>query len=157
MTPTKWIVIRSIIVACLFAGLISHAQASPPQPCTDAIVHGRYGFLITGTHIGIGIYGLMGTMEADGAGHVHGGGLQSLNGDQREVTFTGTYHVTPECTGITELTFDDKLVGHVRFVIVDDGKEILLMDYGAHTIETGSAKRQFNAPPDPPDNRSVKP
>lgn len=156
MMPKKRNTTRVIFASSMLIAIAQCVHAEVRQPCTAAIVRGHYGFLITGTHIGIGQYGLLGTIEADGAGHLHGGGLQSINGNQAEVSFAGTYQVTPECTGTTELTFEDKMVGHVRFVVVEGGNEILLMDYGAHTVETGYAKRQF-ATVDLSDNGPAKP
>jgi hypothetical protein len=156
MTQMKWIVRQSLITGALLIAATPLTLGLPQQQaCTDAIIHGRYGFLMTGTHIGFGLYALMGTIEADGTGHFRGNGLQTLNGEQAERSFTATYHVTPECNGVTEITFENKTVAHERFVVVEGGNEVLLMDDAPHTIETGSAKRQFVL--ESSDNGSVKP
>jgi len=134
---------RRLGAAIALCILSSTALGQAGPPCANSLIKGKYGFSVTGSHTGIGNYGMVGTMDVDGAGHINGVGLQSINGNQSDVSFTGTYQVKPDCTGTTELTFEDNQVGHVRFVIVEDGNEILLMDVGAHTVETGSAKRQF--------------
>jgi hypothetical protein len=149
MTYLKRSFVFLLGAATLCVGFVPSSEAQTQQSCTSALINGRYGFLISGFHLGIGQYGLLGTVEADGEGHIHGGGLQSVNGDQSETSFTGTYQVKPDCTGVTEVTFATNLPDQIRFVIVDEGNEILLMDNGGHTVEMGEAKRQFRVPRSP--------
>jgi hypothetical protein len=91
----------------------------------------------------MGDYAIIGRFEADGHGKLSGAGRQTLNGNQGDATFTGTYIVGADCTGTAELLFADGERGKVRFVLVSDGSEVLLLDTGGHTIETGEAKKQF--------------
>jgi hypothetical protein len=108
--------------------------------CTAADLKGNYGFTLRGRNIEMGDYALVGVFEVDGRGGFKGKGLQSLDGKQARLTFTGTYTVEDDCIGVADLLFGGKLPAKVLFVIVSDGSEVLLMDVG-ETIETGMAKK----------------
>jgi hypothetical protein len=136
---------RKIRLLCIVSmiALVTTTALSQSDKCSAASIIGHYGFSLDGFHAGIGQYALVGSFFVDGKGMVKGGGTQSINGDQADVTFTGTYSVDADCAGVADLTFEDNLKGKVRFIVVSDGKEVLLMDVGGHTVETGYAKKQF--------------
>lgn len=118
------------------------ARTKPHLVCSDSALDGSYGFEISGKHIAIGDYAIMGRFESDGRGKISGAGWQTINGNQGEVSFTGTYHVNTDCTGTVEVVFADKQHGELTFVLVSNGSEAFLFDVGGHTIETGEAKKQ---------------
>jgi hypothetical protein len=116
------------------------AADTPASGCTQSALKGTYGFTLSGHHASIGEYALVGVFEVDGHDAVKGRGLQSINGNQSKLTFTGTYTVDDDCIGTADLAFANKLPAKVMFVIVGDGSEVLMIDIGGHTVETGVAK-----------------
>ena len=111
--------------------------------CSNASLTGTFGFLLSGVHVSMGDYALMGVFTVDGKGNLKGKGIQSANGQQAQVSFVGTYSVETDCTGSASFTFEDKQLGKVRFVLVSNATEVLIFDVGGHTVETGYAKKQF--------------
>lgn len=133
-------VLLLLVVFPSFSFSKDHTNGSP---CNNASVTGKFGFLLSGVHISLGDYALMGIFTADGKGNLEGKGTQSANGQQGQVSFVGTYSVESDCTGSASFTFEDKNVGKVRFVLVSNATEVLIFDVGGHTVETGYAKKQF--------------
>lgn len=119
------------------------------KKCSNSDLIGAFGFALGGQHIGLGSYSILGSFDSDGRGNLKGAGYQSANGVQHDVTFVGNYAVQENCTGQAELKFESGQVGEIRFVLVSDQTEALLMDSGGHTAEIGYAKKQFTSPRKP--------
>jgi hypothetical protein len=136
---------RLIVTTTFIIWITSVAFSQQAAKCSVGNLNGGYGFSLSGFHAGIGNYALVGTIKVDGKGEVKGAGTQSINGDQADVSFTGTYTMDNDCTGVADLVFEDKEKAKVRFIAVSDGNEVLLMDVGGHTVETGYAKKLFTA------------
>jgi hypothetical protein len=135
-----------VLVAVCIAGPQAFSQNL--QRCSNHDFNGAFGFNLKGTNFGIGLYAIVGRMSSDGDGHFTGAGAQSVNGTIAQSTFTGTYVVNADCTGTAQLTFDTSgLQDTLSFVLVNDGDELLFLDIGGGTVETGSAKKQFHARP----------
>jgi hypothetical protein len=135
------LMIFAIALATAFAGLPAYAQ----EECSN--LEGSYGFSRSGT-AGSGAISAaaVGVLVFDGAGNVTGHDTTSVNGNIIRRTFSGTYTMNPDCTGSMTVTFLTGTPGRVSpsdFVIVDDGKGLLLINTNAGEIILGSARRQF--------------
>jgi len=88
-------------------------------------------------------YAAVGVFTFDGNGSASGGDHSSFNGAQGEETFTGEYEVNADCTGtLTALFQPGDLTGTVGFAIVDNGKEVWLVETDPMTILSGVLRRQ---------------
>jgi hypothetical protein len=94
---------RKVLVYALTVTLVvfvpAFASAENTSRCTKQSVAGSWAFTTTGTIVGIGQAGAIGTYVADGSGNLSGSQTRSLNGDVADETFTGTYTVDSNCTG----------------------------------------------------------
>jgi hypothetical protein len=86
---------------------------------------------------------MVGKFNADGQGNFKGTESQSVSGKVAKGPFTGTYVVNSDCTGSAEISFVPPNVEKIDFVLVADGDEVLMIDVGGNTLESGEAKRQF--------------
>ena len=118
---------------------VSLASAEDDSQCTDATIKGSYGTLLTGTIVGFGPIGIVGIATFDGAGHWSRSETTNLNGNPLPPeTIAGTYNVNADCTGSTK---DEQ--GHAStFVIVNHGKEILVLVTDQGVVLTVDQKRQ---------------
>jgi hypothetical protein len=85
------------LAVILFLPTMSLAENT--RGCTKQSVAGSWAFTTTGTIVGIGPAGAIGTYVADGSGNLSGSQTRSLNGDVADETFTGTYSVDSNCRG----------------------------------------------------------
>jgi len=132
--------LMAIVVLCGFSFLNPVTRAS--TGCTNADLNGSFGFSISGSNVALGVpFALLGTFSADGQGKFKGNGTESVKGEITQLQFDGTYHVSTDCSGTAVLTFVGGIQTTLGFVIVDNGKEVLLMDTEPGAVETGSAKR----------------
>jgi hypothetical protein len=145
-------------------GWIAVANGQEPQSvgeqsrtCTLASLHGHYGNQLSGVALqpngttalrfeanGVEIF--------DGAGHTHGTFTnQNSQFGSLAGTFTGTYTVMADCTGLKELTVSITQPAGVpavhaayQFVIVADGREVLYHGTTTelNTVEQGQLVRQ---------------
>ncbi len=127
--------IAPVTVAIAFAtafalGIGSKVQAEEHQECSNASLHGSFGFTSTGTLNALpppsaGPFGEIGRQAFDGQGGTEGSATLSANGNVRRVTWQGTYLVNADCTGSMTL-FISPLGATVNldFVIDDDGAEL---------------------------------
>jgi len=71
-----------------------------------------------------------------------GKGSTNFGGFFSTGTFTGSYTVNDDCTGTTTTTFPNGFVVTGNIVIVDNGKEILMVISNQGEVGTGTLKRQ---------------
>jgi hypothetical protein len=122
-------------------GVVAYSQTTA---CSSADLKGDYGFSFHGKNLGMKVEMLMvGRIEADGKGNFKGVHSESVNGSIDHGPFSGTYVINPDCTGSAEMNFGGPNVEKVDIVLVDDGSEILMIDVGGNTLESGEAKRLF--------------
>lgn len=140
-----------LLLAFLIQGAaVSVAQQETQQafpPCSNASLSGGYGFIVNGIAPHAGPYSYVGRFVADGKGGVTGRGAQAVNGEISRPTFTGTYTIKADCTGVANLKFDFGGEAPLELIIVDDGKTVDIMVAGANGTggenEVGTATRQF--------------
>jgi hypothetical protein len=126
----------------LLASLPSHAD----DGCTNASLAAPYGFSRSGT-AGFGTLSAVaaGVIVFDGVGNISGHDTTSVNGNIIRRTFSGTYTVNPDCTGSLIVNFLTGTPGRVSpndFVIVEKGRELLLINTNPGEVILGNAKRQ---------------
>src|SRR5262249_27488065 len=67
--------------------------------CSTTLTAGDWAFTDTGSIVGLGPFGAIGTFTLDAAGNVVGEQTNSVNGSLSHLTFSGTYTVDSDCTG----------------------------------------------------------
>jgi hypothetical protein len=81
------------------------------------------------------------TIHFDGRGNEFGSSTTSLNGFSFSDTFTGRYHVNPDCTGSASNTFTSGGSDHVNFVLVERGNEIKFISADPGIVFAGTIDR----------------
>ena len=123
-----------LVVLSLMIGM----QAQDAQHCSNATLHGSYGFHATGTG-----FVAIGRFVFDGNGALTGKLFIRVPGTNiGPLEFAGTYSVGPDCT-VTDNWLDST---HVS-VIVDQGKGYFIMNVSPSTaaedsINNGEGRRQ---------------
>ena len=83
-----------------------------------------------------------GTIVFTGAGNLSGSYNESVNGVLFQGQFTGSLSVNADCTGAGTLTgLSGTWTVQLHVVIVDNGKEILLLETDPGRVVSGVAKR----------------
>jgi hypothetical protein len=124
----------ALICTVLFNGATAHGK----EQCSNATLNGSYGLFGSGTIIGVGPVALVGVFTFDGKDNMTGTVIQKVNGNNVEVTFTGTYTVDPSClVSDTVLTSTGQTVTHVS-VIVDSSKEFYILNTVPPTATSGN-------------------
>ena len=132
----------AIAAILFFAGLNSAAPTvRAAGTCNLQTIKGSYGGLVTGSGFGILVAGAP-VITFDGAGSLTGNDVVSFGGSISPSTLTGTYTVDADCTGTMTNTFDNGFTLTSRIVIVDNGKEILMLVTTPGGVTTGDLKRQ---------------
>src|ERR1700730_6757273 len=114
--------------------------------CTDRSLSGVFNAATSGsdfTPAGVenGDDSLFFTIHFDGRGHEFGSATLSINGFSYPDTFTGTYHVNPDCTGSASNTFAAGGSDAVNFVIVEQGNEVKFFNAQPGIVFAGSMDR----------------
>jgi hypothetical protein len=120
-------------------------DASEPPPgkgFTLATLKGDHGYSYSGAVIGVGPITTTGLISIDGAGNLAANYVVSVNGVIVRGSFTGTYTVNPDGTGLVRLVLPlsgSSLNG--SFVIVDNGDGTLFTNNDPGIAITGFTKR----------------
>ena len=126
----------TLVVLSLVFGI--QAQAQDIQHCSNATLHGSYGFHATGTG-----FVAVGRFVFDGNGSLTGKLFIRVPGTNiGPLEFKGTYSVAQDCT-VTDNWLDST---HVS-VIVDEGKGYFIMNVSPSsaamdTLNNGEGRRQ---------------
>lgn len=83
-----------------------------------------------------------GRMVVDGAGAITGADTISYDGSIVKRKYTGTYTVNEDCTGSLVLKADDTSITNADFVIVNDGKEVSMVQTDPSFVLSGDLKLQ---------------
>jgi hypothetical protein len=111
--------------------------------CTSETLEGSYAITTTGSIVSLGPVGLVGVIKFDGDGGVEQTTTVSLNGTIINRTSQGTYVVNPDCTGTVTLALPPPAgASNLRFVILDHGDELRLINAGTGRVLVSDAKRQ---------------
>jgi len=77
----------------------------------------------------------------DGKGNISGSGTFDVNGTIVTAPFTGTYTENADCTGSAQVTPSGFSTLNFNLVVVNAGKEILLIETDANTIVVGNMQQ----------------
>ena len=128
--------IKLEIVAAVFGCLVISGfttRLEAQERCTNASLEGSYAFKVAGANVSnpylpaVGPFAAVGRNTYDGNGQMKGVILVSLNGSIIPATYTGTYTVNANCTGVKSATLNIGLVVEFYFVIDDDRREIQMV------------------------------
>lgn len=117
-----------------------------PAVCTNAGLKGNYGFETTGSFVAgapsTGAVAFIGQLNFDvssGAGVITGSVSSSQGGTfAAGAAVTGSYQIGPDCTGTITITPNGLSPMDFNFVIVNQGKEVLLIQTDPSTIVSGT-------------------
>src|SRR5882762_4804592 len=129
----------TIIGMTLALGIaVPDAQADEDHACALGSLEGLYGFISTGTLIGVrlvvnGPIANVGVITFDGEGNLSQHLTNSRNGVIMPVDVTGTYTVNPNCTGSWTISNGNT----ADFVIVASGSEVMFIRTVPGTVITG--------------------
>jgi len=134
-------------VAGTVAAATGGGQGDAPEQAggkgfTLATLKGDHGYSYSGTVIGVGPITTTGLISIDGEGNLAANYVVSVNGAIVRGSFTGTYTVNPDGTGLVRLVLPrsgNSLNG--SFVIVDNGDETLFTNNDPGIAITGFTKR----------------
>ena len=122
-------------VALMAVGVSGTAAAN--QICNNASLHGKYGFYRTGK-TSSGPLAAVGIIIFDGKGNSTATQNISKNGDYSfDVSFSGTYVISPDCTGIG---YTDG-VEFVRMVVTDEGNGLYMFSESPGNAVYGVGRR----------------
>ncbi|MFI5114021.1 MAG: hypothetical protein ACHP7J_02670 [Terriglobales bacterium] len=96
---------------------------------------------LNGTINGVGAVSLVGQVILDGKGKVSGTETASLNGTIATASITGTYTENANCTGTAQITPQGFSTTNFNFVVVNAGKEILLIETDSGTTISGTMQQ----------------
>ncbi len=117
-----------------------------PKSCDATSFTGAYGYSLSGyvyDNQGNSYYlGAAGRMVADGSGNISGGDTFSFDGSVGKRTYTGTYTINSDCTGALVFTTSGNNTTHADLVLVNNGKEVNLVQTDSGYILTGILKQQ---------------
>lgn len=113
--------------------------------CSLATLSGAYSYNFNGYLIDQGTstpLAVVGTINFDGAGKISGFDTSVVGGaaDPLE-TFTGSYKVKPDCSGVFKANTTESGVLHAYFTIDSAGSEIEFVDTDPGASFAGAAKR----------------
>jgi hypothetical protein len=141
--------VRVLSLGLLFGGLT--AGLAQTGACDLTSFNGAFGYSLSGsvydTRGYVYLIGAAGRMTSDGAGNLTGADTYSFDGNVAKRQYTGTYTVESDCTGSVTLTTPNGNSTHFDFVLVNDGKEVSLVQSDSGWIVTGSLKKQTQQAP----------
>ena len=119
-----------------------HAQTG----CDATTLTGAYGYNMSGSYYdnqsNWNVIADTGRIVADGAGNLTG--TSSFMNDAYSFTrrtLTGTYTLNSDCTGSAKITYSDKEVAGLDIVVVNNGKEVNMIQTDTAVIFNGTAKK----------------
>ena len=123
-------IIAAALASLLTSGFTTRLDAQ--DRCTKASLNGSYAFKVDGTNVAnpylpLGPFAAVGKNTYDGRGHMRGVITVSSNGSIIPTTYTGTYTVNANCTGVKSATLSIGAVVDFFFVIDDDLREIQMV------------------------------
>lgn len=129
---------RNLLVLAAIATALAPQALKAQCPLQNATLHGTYMVSGTGTIVGVGPIAAVGRITYDGKGNLTDTYTGSVNGTiYKGVTLTGTYTVSPDCTG--SLAESDG--SHYDFVVTPDGSKKVWIGTDAGAVISGTEVR----------------
>ena len=140
---------RLLVAAALLIGFSATTYAQ--DACDATSFKGAFGYKLTGSYYDSNYYvyliGAVGRLVSDGSGAITATDTFNNDGSASKRQLTGTYVVNEDCTGSLILSGSGTFVTHADFVIMNDGKEISLVQTDSGIILTGELKLQKQTAP----------
>lgn len=132
--------------AVLAIGLLPQSKIHAQGGCTLQTLNGPYAYQdngFYGTPTGTGFFASSGVITADGLGGFTSIDTVSQNGViTRNRTQSGTYQVTPACTGSIAYIAAGQVTANVDFVLLKNGNAAKFIQSDAGTVISGTAELQ---------------
>jgi hypothetical protein len=121
--------------------------SSTPVQCDAGSLSGAYGFVLSGVAPVSGgtLYSNAGQFVLDGNGNVSGASVVNVGGSVSQTSFTGSYSVAGDCSGIAQVN-SLGTTSNYKFAIVNDGQATLFYEADSGWVEAGVFTPQFAAP-----------
>lgn len=130
-----------LMIIGIVAAISTLAPAANAQgKCNLLTIKGSYGVHASGSFGTIPL-ATLGTVTFDGAGNISGNTTSSFGGTISSDTFTGSYTVNDDCSGTINFVYAFFTISG-NTVIIDNGKEILLIETNPGAVASGVLKRQ---------------
>jgi hypothetical protein len=100
-----------------------------------------FAFNLTGTVVGTGQAAYVGQVTLDGTGKVSGSMTASIAGSIGTASITGTYTEASSCTGTMQISASGYPSSNYNFVVVNAGKELLLIETDPNTVTSGTLQQ----------------
>ena len=140
-----------VFTIVLVLGIAHKARAGEDEACSNATLHGSFGYTSTGTLLPAyvpppfaGPFAEVGRQTFDGKGNTDATATVSSNGNIQPVTIQGTYTVNTDCTGsMTLYVLPFQSTVHADFVIDRDGAELRAIGTDSGVVESRVYRKQF--------------
>jgi len=96
---------------------------------------------VSGTTLSLTALAYVGQVILDGKGNVSGSGTFNNNGTLATGALTGTYTESSNCTGTMQVTPAGGETSNLSFVVVNGGKELLVIQTDSGSIVSGNAQQ----------------
>jgi hypothetical protein len=119
---------------------IASGFAIPQGKVTCGLTGKKQTFALNvgGTDLGVGPVVGVGQLTLNGSGSLSGSATFNVNGTLTSGSVTGTYTADSNCTGTAQITVAGALTYHYSLVVVDSGKEMLVVETDNNTVVTGT-------------------
>jgi hypothetical protein len=116
-------------------------QAQGTVTCGLTGTKQTFALNLTGSALTIGAVAGAGQVTLNGSGGVSGKGTFSENGTVTSASLSGTYTENSNCTGTAQITLSGFPASNYSFVVVNSGKELLLIETDANTTVSGTMQQ----------------
>jgi hypothetical protein len=131
-----------ILSGVVVLGASLWAQPVHPAACSDASVHGKYGFTINGTVNGHPITAV-GQIATNGSGSIAGNETISDNGSVHNLLeVLGKYAIKSDCTGTMTIQAQGRSKQNFSITVISGGKQIDMVQTDTGTTNLGTAQAQ---------------
>jgi len=118
------------------------AQPMHPTACSNASLHGKYGFAINGTVSGNPITAV-GQIATNGSGNLAGNESISDNGSIGNLlAVLGKYAIKSDCTGTMTIQAKGRSKQNFNITVISGGKQIDMVQTDSGTTNLGTAQAQ---------------
>lgn len=138
-------VVSAVLLATTLTSLPALADDDDSRACSTAGFRGSYSYNGDGTVQGIGPMALTGIFTVDGAGHISGQEMVSLNGNIMPATYTGTYTVGANCMGTAQYQMQvggSTLYRQVALALANRMRDVYFMSVVPGSVVSGAGKKQ---------------
>jgi hypothetical protein len=135
-------IVVAVVATILISSLATHASAQ--ERCNNASLLGSYAFQVDGTNVN-GPFAAVGKNTYDGKGQLKGVITISSNGVIIPASYTGTYTLNADCTGIKSATLDIGLTVNFDFVVDSNLRGIRMIVTDPGFTVSGTARKLLTA------------